>query len=539
MTRITTKLADAFHAHRTDFLVLLVLSLFALVIRIGYLAEYPNSIMHEDSGPYVDEAERLLEGRATKNGEIPGRAPGYPLFLAAIISLVSPKLLYTVGIQHVLGIGTALLLTLSLRMLGVGRLLSYGFFIAVAFAHRLIHYDNTIGAETLTVFLLSLNVLLVTGMALRHWNPWGCAAAIGLVFGYLILVRSATFFIPFVFAFWLILPMAKFCSGWRQRLALMALILIPSVLAVVGMTQWNKVHYNRAVLSREAEPVMAFVIAYSGDFSEQGPKYDVLENYPGFREKLNTVVEEGRATLKSDGYSSVHHYQWVFGIFDVLDLKHFGSQQEKDRVVAGLFWETVFTPQTLFRHVTEHTLRELRFMLLDSTPVANSTVPPLELVNFTRRDGSVLRIAEAAANHQPGTGIRKLLPNVLGVPLQRFTNRYIHNKYTTEYRQKPGLMRLYTVLSIATFGIMAIWLLFSATRSTPAGGISHFNRPALDTKSSVALLIFTIWIGNAVLISTLTYALHRYSYYVMPFAALTAFYGLDRLTRYVQAVRNN
>lgn len=537
MTRIVAKFSAMLRAHRTDILVLLLLSLLAVVIRFGYLAEYPNSIMHEDSGPYVDEAERLLEGRETATGQMPGRAPGYPLFLAAIISLVSPNLFYTIGIQHLLGIGTALLLTLSLRLLGVGRLLSYGFFIAIAFAHRLIHYDNTIGAETLTVFLLSMNFLLITGMALRRWNPWACAAAIGLIFGYLILVRSATFFIPFVFAFWLILPVTKFCSGWRQRLALIALILIPPVSAVVGMIQWNKAHYNRAVLSREAEPVMAFVIAYSGDFSKHGPKYGVLDQYPDIREKLRVVVEEGHATLKDDGYSTVDHYQWVFNIFNVLDLERFGSQQEKDRVVGGLFWDTVLTPHTLFGHLTGHTLRELRFMLRDSTPVANSTYPPTILVDFTKRDGSTLRLAKTSADHKPGVGIARFLPNFLGETLQRFTNRYIHNKYTTEYRQRPGMLRIYSALSIGTLAIAIFLFPFDAgwRESSAARSPSNDGRTTtLSAENSLALLAFMVWLGNAFMICTLVYALHRYSYYVYAFNAFTAFYGLHLLVRYLR-----
>lgn len=541
MARIGAKLSAALRTHRADILLLLLLSFFALFIRFGFLAEYPNSIMHEDSGPYVDEAERLLEGRETAGGQMPGRAPGYPLFLATIINLVSPNLFYTIGIQHLLGVGTALLLTLSLRMLGVGRLLSYVFFTAIAFAHRLIHYDNTIGAETLTVFLISVNFFLATGMALRRWNPWVCAAVIGVVFGYLILVRSATFFIPFVFVLWLALPSARqVFPEWRRRLALIALIITPPISATIGMIQWNKAHYDRSVLSREAEPAMAFIIAYSGDFSEQGPKYEILGKYPDFRERLKTVVEEGRATLKNDGYSTVDHYQWVFNIFSILDLERFGSQQEKDRVVAGLFWETVFTPRTLYRHLAEHTLRELRFMLLDATPVTNSTFTPSELANFTGRDGSVLQIAKANANHEQGTGIAKLMPNALGEVLQRLTNRYIRNKYTTEYRQEPGLMRLYTVLSITTLGTMAFWMLFRAgrslfLRSTSARELPRRDKkPALSAENSLALLIFMIWLGNAVLICTLVYALHRYSYYVYAFNAFTAFYGLHLLVRYLQ-----
>ena len=538
------------HGYHWEALIALVLVLAALLIRFGFLAEYPNSIMHEDSGPYVDEAERLLEGRETATGQVPGRAPGYPLFLAAIINLVSPNLLYTIGIQHLLGTGTALLLTLSLRMLGVGRLLSYTFFAAIAFAHRLIHYDNTIGAETLTVFLVSVNFFLATGMALRRWNPWACAAAIGVIFGYLILVRSATFFIPFVFAAWFGLPnVGKLCPGWPRRLALMALIIVPTVSAIVGMIQWNKEHYNRSVLSRETEPVMAFVIAYSGDFTEHGARYEVLDGHEGLRKDLQTVVEKGRATLREDGYSTLENYQWVFNIFSPLDVGRLGSQQEKDRVVSALFRETLLTPHTLYRHLTGHTLREMKFMLFDATPAANSAFSPRDLVNFTKRDGKVLRIAQARADYEPGTGIAAHIPSSLGKFLQRFTNRYIRNKYTTEYRQRPGMLRVYTVLSLTLLMVLLLevsrmryWLsallqkarLFNRDRRRKSGRDMYRSSP-ITTEHSVVLLAFAIWLGNAMLYCTLLYALHRYSYYVYAFNAFTAFYGLHLLIRYFQA----
>ena len=51
-----------------DYLILALLVVIALVIRLGFLSLYGNLILHEDSGPYIDEAERLIEGRETTNG---------------------------------------------------------------------------------------------------------------------------------------------------------------------------------------------------------------------------------------------------------------------------------------------------------------------------------------------------------------------------------------------------------------------------------------------------------------------------------------
>lgn len=537
------------HGYHWEALTALILVLAALLIRFGFLSEYPNSIMHEDSGPYVDEAERLLEGRDTASGEIPGRAPGYPIFLAVIISWVSPNLLYTIGIQHLLGTGTALSLTVSMRMLGVGRLLSYTFFVAVAFAHRLIHYDNTIGAETLTMFLVSVNFFLATGMAVRRWNPLVCGTGIGAIFGYLVVVRSATFIIPFLFSALLILPATRnLCATWPRRIALMAIIAIPTITVMAGMIQWNWTHYHRAMLSREADPAMAFIIAYAGDFAEHGNRYDVLDRYEGLRQDLQTVVQKGRSTLGEDGYSTVDGYQWVFNIFDHLSIERLGSQQEKDQVVSTLFRETLLTAHTLYPHLTGHALREMKFMLLDATPVANSTYNPQVLANFTQRDGKDLRIAQARTDYEPGTGIAAHIPSSLGKFLQRFTNRYISSKYTAEYRQQPGMLRVYTMLSLT----LLVVLLFKVSRtqywlSTLLRKTGLFNKgghgengndeqrsSSMTTEHSLVLLAFAVWLGSAFMTCTLVYALHRYSYYVYAFDAFTAFYGLHLLVRYLQ-----
>ena len=314
------------------------------------------------------------------------------------------------------------------------------------------------------------------------------------------------------------------------------------------MIQWNKTHYNRAMLSREADPTMAFIIAYAGDFTEHGNRYEVLDRYEGLRQDLQTVVQKGRATLGEDGYSTVDNYQWVFNIFNHLDIERFGSQQEKDRVVSALFRETLLTPHTLYRHLTGHTSREMKFMLFDTTPVANSTYSPRVLVNFTKRDGKDLRIAQARADYEPGTGIAAHIPSSLGKFLQRFTNRYIHSKYTTEYRQQPGMLRIYTVLSLTLLVVLLLevsrmryWLsallqktrFFNRGRRGKSGRDMHRLSP-ITTEHSVVLLAFAIWLGNAMLSCTLLYALHRYSYYVYAFNAFTAFYGLHLLVRYLQ-----
>ncbi len=519
----TNNIRASTSGYRIDLLIAVPLFLGALLMRLGFLAEYPNSLMHEDSGPYLAEAERLLEGRETTGG-VPARPPGYPLFLATLLRLFSTDVLHLVLFQHVLALAGILLLAICLRMMGVRSLFAYGFFVAVAFSHRLIHYDNTIGAETLSVFLMSLVIFLTIGMLLKRWNPWIVGLALGALFAYLFLVRTASFFLPLVIAAWIAIPAAhRLDLDMRRRLLLAAFVVLPPFMTAFTMQQWNKYHYGRAVMSREVEPVMAFAIAYSGDFT--GGKFADLKR------ELRPIVETGRAKRGPRGYQDIgqeNGYQWVYAIFDVLDIKRLGSQQEKDKVVSGLFWETMLTPATLYNHLTGHVWWELQFMLFDMTPVANSVLPPREYIHFVERDTRDLHIAYVRNDRAPGTLLAQALPGPVGAPLQHLTSRYIHVNYHTEYKQKPGMIRIYSALSTMVLLVLLV-------RATATGWRQNKSRrqwlTPLGPESFAALLVTLVWLGNALVMCTLLYSLHRYSYYVLPFVAFTAFFGVDRTAR--------
>lgn len=512
-----------------DGLALAVIVIAAIVVRLVFMSLYGGLALHEDSGPYLFEAERLLMGEPTTNG-LPGRPPGYPLFLTAVIAGISPYVLAILAVQHLIGIMSALLLTLSLRMLGVGRLVALLFFIAVAFSHRLIHYDNNIGAETLTLFLMSLSFFLVCGMSTRQWNPWIAGSIVGLICAYMLLVRTGSFFLAPLLGVWLASPYSPvFRHAWKQRAVLALLVALPVLITGIAMTQWNKLHYERAVLSREVEPNMAFVIAYSGSMTGG--------IYADLKRQLAPIVEQGRASLKEDGYSTVENYQWVYKIFDVLSIQNLGSQKEKDKVVSALFWETLLTPETLVRQLTGHTLREMQFMLFDSTRVANSALPPLGNLGFMLRDSAHLRIVQT--RYEAGTLIQRLLPSLISAEMNDWIHDYIFLVYLKEYSARPGfvpepgLMRWYTVVTFLFIGVMLI----SGIRKSRLASWIAKNPNATAQKApegsatphQIALLAGVIAIGNAFVACFFVYALHRYSYYVLPFNAFVAFYALGQL----------
>jgi hypothetical protein len=147
-----------------------------------------------------------------------------------------------------------------------------------------------------------------------------------------------------------------------------------------------------------------------------------------------------------------------------------------------------------------------------------------------RRDSEPLHITKVRTDHISGTLIAQAIPGPIGNVLQHFTSRYIHINYHTDYKQKPGMIRFYSTVSLALLAVLLVRLTTAGWRQD----VSYRSwRTPLNPEGFSALFTGLIWLGNALVLCTLLYALHRYSYYVLPFVAFTAFFALDRLWRIV------
>ena len=146
------------------------------------------------------------------------------------------------------------------------------------------------------------------------------------------------------------------------------------------------------------------------------------------------------------------------------------------------------------------------------------------------------------------------LPGIIGRPLQDFLNDVILKYYINDYVRKPGLMRLYTIISLAFLAILLFELIRGWKIAHWIGNktglllrLPVFVRQKLQERSKagapppdrqIALLATGYWLGSAFVACFLVYALHRYSYYVLPFNAFTAFYALS-LVRGGMALEKN
>ena len=94
---------------------------------------------------------------------------------------------------------------------GGPRIFSLLAFLLAALYARTVHYDNTIGAETVSVFLTCLAVFIASGAAFRKWPPFPSAAGVGLSLGVAMACKSAAVGSAIVILIWLAASVDGLC----------------------------------------------------------------------------------------------------------------------------------------------------------------------------------------------------------------------------------------------------------------------------------------------------------------------------------------
>lgn len=209
---------------------LVVVFIVATLVRLACLASIPLIITNDGEG-YLTWAVSMYEGHWP---DIPSvRTPGYSLFLAGVFTIVGITPVAVLVVHHVLGIGTALLVTLLTARLTTPLLALLPGLVASLDPWLLAH-ENYALSEPLTVFLLTLAVVI----ALRWAGPrWLAGFVLGVLIGALCLVRPANqILLPFLALAWALNAPAN----WRRRaIGLVALAI------GFGATVWPWLHYNR------------------------------------------------------------------------------------------------------------------------------------------------------------------------------------------------------------------------------------------------------------------------------------------------------
>jgi len=214
---------------------LLYLFLVALLLRLGLVATRDNSLAWPDERDYDSIARNL--SRTCRFEEADGRraarSPGYPLFLAALYSIGLDRPRHVFFIQAILGACTCVLVALlGSRLSGRSSGLVAGFL--AAGCPYLIYFSGLLLTETIftigiVTFFLALEWLRERALGERAGGLL-LAAAIGILAGMLVHVRSSFLLFPLWIAPFLLLrfrPRARTWTLWGTILLFAAITLAP------------------------------------------------------------------------------------------------------------------------------------------------------------------------------------------------------------------------------------------------------------------------------------------------------------------------
>ncbi len=208
-------------------------------LRLLALLGYPGALWFSgDSYVYLGAALRPRPDLS--------KTTGYSLFLRAIEPFGSLTLV--AGLQHLMGLGAAVMIYLLLRRAGVPPQWATAAMLPVLFDGFEIEDEHMIMAEALFTFLVMLALLLLLW---RARVPWPVALLAGLLAGYAVDVRSQGLPVLVLFPGFLLLR-ALSQGGWRNwRGWLAAIAMVAGCAApVLGYAAWFHARTGTFALTR-------------------------------------------------------------------------------------------------------------------------------------------------------------------------------------------------------------------------------------------------------------------------------------------------
>lgn len=225
-------------ATSTPFHIGVIVAL-GLTLRLAFLTRVPVFLLR-DSGGYHLPAWDLANGLGFDL--TPRRTPGYPLFLAGVIEFAGEDLFAIALVQHLLGIGVALITYAIARRLfnpTIGLIAG----IVVVLEGTLLVAEHYVMPETLfTVFVLTSTWLILATRG-HHWS-WAIIA-LGMCIGATALIRPVGLvLIP-------IAALSLVCTPWtwRQRLTGVATLAVGAGLVILPWIVRNAQVHGQASMS--------------------------------------------------------------------------------------------------------------------------------------------------------------------------------------------------------------------------------------------------------------------------------------------------
>ncbi len=211
------------------------------VLRLVAMLGYPGALWFAgDSYVYVGAALRPTPDLS--------KTTGYSLFLRALLPFHSFTLV--TGVQHLMGLGIAVMIYLLARRVGVPKLWATVATLPVLLDGFEIEDEHMVMAEALFTFLVMLAMLLILW---RYRTPWPTALVAGLLVGYAVDVRSEGLPLLVLFpAFLAYRAVRQGWKNWRGWLAAAALA-VGCAAPVVAYAAWFhhvERHYTLSMVRR-------------------------------------------------------------------------------------------------------------------------------------------------------------------------------------------------------------------------------------------------------------------------------------------------
>jgi hypothetical protein len=273
-------------------------------LRLLALLGYPGALFFAgDSYVYLGAALRLRPDQS--------KTTGYSLFLRVLEPFHSLTLV--VAVQHLMGLGVAVMIYLLLRRAGVSARWSTAATLPVLLDGFEIEDEHMVMAEALFTFLIMAAMLLILW---RPRVPWPVALLAGLLAGSAVTVRSEGLPVLVLFPTALLLRGLKL-RNWRGWLAA-AVMAIGCAAPVLGYAAWFHAWNGSYTLSRAegfylwgrvssfAEcsvikpPASEFPICPAGTPSSRTPPGDYIWHAPQVRDIAGGPVSAANDTLLRD-----------------------------------------------------------------------------------------------------------------------------------------------------------------------------------------------------------------------------------------------
>jgi len=196
-------------ARRVRFALVAILAAGVALRLLFMLAWRPAFMGWPDAASYIDVAHSDLFSNNL-------RPAGYPLFLRAV-HLIAPSLTLVIVVQHLLGLGTAVLLYLAVGRTGVPRAIGLVPAAIIALGADNVFLEHAAISEALFMFLIA--AALYAGVRTHEGDHLAWPAACGLLLVGAASVRVVALPLLPLFALWLIFSSR---APVRRRLALTA-----------------------------------------------------------------------------------------------------------------------------------------------------------------------------------------------------------------------------------------------------------------------------------------------------------------------------